>query len=103
MLLDESLQENNEICDTNNTLTPKTKRSVKVAAGHRCEYISPEGKRCTEIARLEVDHIKARALGGDHARSNLRCYCRAHNQWAAMQQMGNHIIRKRVKWTSPAK
>lgn len=103
LLLDENLQGSKEIQDDNKTLTSKTKKSIKIAAGHRCEYVSTEGQRCPETSNLEVDHIHPHALGGNHARANLRLYCRAHNQWAAMQRLGSHIIKKRSSVTSPAK
>ena len=61
-------------------------RAAYAASGGQCEYVSPEGRRCTARAFLEVDHIVPRALGGDHR--SIRMVCRAHNQRAAEIELG---------------
>jgi 5-methylcytosine-specific restriction endonuclease McrA len=64
--------------------------------GLQCAYVSPDGRRCTARAFLEVDHVEPRARGGgDHA-DNLRVLCSAHNQLAAEQAYGrDHVERAR--------
>ena len=49
--------------------------------GGRCVYIdSKSGVRCNSTLRIEIDHIRPVALGGDNSAENLRLLCRAHNQ-----------------------
>jgi hypothetical protein len=57
---------------------------IKRARG-QCEYIDPtSGRRCRNTFQLEIDHIHPRALGGGNEPENLRCLCRAHNQFVAL-------------------
>ena len=57
----------------------------------RCQYIDPVTKKaCHSRIRVELDHIHPRALGGSNAPENLRCLCRAHNQFRAKQTFGVH-------------
>ena len=46
---------------------------------HQCQI---HGPRCTQWA-TEVDHIVARADGGDDTATNLRAACRQCNGWLA--------------------
>jgi 5-methylcytosine-specific restriction endonuclease McrA len=49
----------------------------------KCQYVSPDGRRCEERGFLEFDHIEPFAKGGSSDDpDNLRLACRAHNQWA---------------------
>jgi 5-methylcytosine-specific restriction endonuclease McrA len=73
------------------SVTPRLKRDVFFRAYHQCEYINPvTKKRCTSRYQLEIDHVQPRALGGDNRHENLRCLCRAHNQFMAMKNLGVH-------------
>ena len=51
-----------------------------------------EAKRCEAIHRLEFDHVKPRAHGGQNTVDNLRLLCRAHNNLAAKDVMGKQFI-----------
>jgi hypothetical protein len=51
-----------------------------------CEF-QAEGRRCSSLYRLEIDHITALALGGSHVFSNLRLLCREHNQFEARRML----------------
>jgi hypothetical protein len=50
--------------------------------------VSPDGCRCQERGRLEIDHVVPVALGGAARPENLRLLCRAHNQHAAEVALG---------------
>ncbi len=66
------------------TISIKTKRYLLTKAHHACEYRDAKtGRRCFGKHQLEVDHVKALALGGLHKIENLRILCRVHNQFAA--------------------
>ena len=66
------------------TIVPSsTVKKLRLRAGDRCEY---EG--CREKHNLEIEHIVPRAKGGGHNLENLKLYCRAHNQRAAIKEFG---------------
>jgi hypothetical protein len=47
----------------------------------RCVHVDQKtGERCNSTLRVEIDHIRPVALGGDDSAENLRLLCRAHNQ-----------------------
>ncbi len=63
---------------------------VIVAAGARCEYVSPLGLRCQETRFLTIDHVRPYALGGrSRSLEDLRCYCSAHNLLAGRKSFGS--------------
>ena len=49
----------------------------------RCQFKNPQGKICGASYQIEIDHILPISRGGTNAIENLRCLCRAHNQWKA--------------------
>lgn len=57
----------------------------------RCTWVSSQtGKRCESTYRLQVDHVKAYALGGGNTFENLRLLCFHHNQFEAEKTFGRH-------------
>jgi 5-methylcytosine-specific restriction endonuclease McrA len=54
----------------------------------QCSFVSDSGRRCSEKAGLEFDHIVPVARGGGATADNLRLLCRAHNQHAADRAYG---------------
>lgn len=77
----------NAIRDVQHKTVPaaQVRAAYETAAG-RCEYVSPDNRRCSATALLEVDHVVPRALGGGH--DQIRIYCDAHNQRAAELELG---------------
>ena len=75
--------------------------AVFLRDGCRCTYVSPGGTRCPERCALELDHIEPYAIGGDHALSNLRTRCRAHNLLYAEQVYGAAQIRAKIGAARP--
>jgi hypothetical protein len=70
-------------------VTVKVRKDVIRAAGGRCEYVDlVTGKRCDNRVRMEADHIHMRVFGGSNNRENLRCLCRAHNQFMSEKNLG---------------
>ena len=65
---------------------------VRARDQHQCTFISPSGRRCSEKCGLEIDHIKAFALGGSNEADNLRLLCPAHNQLHAETTFGRKKI-----------
>lgn len=73
------------------------RRQVWDRDGARCTWTDERGRRCTETARLELDHIVPHARGGPDTADNLRVVCRAHNQHAARRAFGARMIAGRVE------
>ena len=62
----------------------KLDAAIEARNGKGCSHVDPgTGRRCDSRHQLEVDHIVPLALGGKTELSNLRLYCRKHNQAAA--------------------
>jgi 5-methylcytosine-specific restriction endonuclease McrA len=58
----------------------------------RCTYADALGRRCAETHRLELHHLRAFALGGEHTKDNLTLRCHAHNALAAEEDFGRECI-----------
>jgi hypothetical protein len=70
-------------------------REVYLRDGGQCTFVSRDGRRCTGRRFVEIDHIKAWALGGEHSLANLRVRCRAHNLLHARRCFGRaHLAAK---------
>jgi len=73
-----------------------TRREVFERDGERCCFIDSGGRRCPASAYLEIDHIRASALGGGNESENLRVYCRAHNRLVAELTFGREHIADKI-------
>jgi 5-methylcytosine-specific restriction endonuclease McrA len=58
----------------------------------RCTYEDDRGRRSGETHGIELHHLHAFALGGEHSESNLTLRCAAHNALAAEEDLGNELI-----------
>ncbi|HMN67448.1 MAG TPA: HNH endonuclease [Bdellovibrionales bacterium] len=47
----------------------------------RCQFKKPDGQICGTAFAVEIDHIIPWSRGGKNTYDNLRCLCRAHNQY----------------------
>ncbi len=63
-------------------------REVRLRDQDRCQYPLDAGGVCGSTWQVELDHILPVALGGATTAANLRCCCRAHNRWAAVEALG---------------
>ena len=82
------------------------KRAVRTRDEGRCTFVNAAGERCPARSRLEYDHDKPVAKGGESTVANLRLRCRAHNQLAAEQAYGADFMREKrekAKRTSEAR
>lgn len=70
------------------------RRQVLARDGLRCTHIDPQARRCSEVALLELHHLKPFARGGTHDPSNLTVRCAAHNDYAAVQDFGADLMRR---------
>ena len=67
----------------------RVRRAVRERDGGRCQWPLESGGVCGSTLRVELDHIKPRALGGPSTISNMRCLCATHNQPAARKAFGD--------------
>lgn len=59
----------------------------------RCQYVSPDGKRCEERGMLEIHHVHSWATGGrSNDPQNLILMCRTHNQYFAREEFGDLAV-----------
>jgi hypothetical protein len=73
-----------------------TRKQVIRAGEGRCSYRSPiTGKVCGSRVRIERDHVRPRAMGGDDSPDNLRLLCRTHNQFMSERILGKE---KATRW-----
>jgi 5-methylcytosine-specific restriction endonuclease McrA len=73
------------------SLPARIRRLVWSRAAGRCEFPGCESRH-----RLEVDHCRPVALGGDDASDNLRLLCRAHNIYEARRILGTRAMERHV-------
>jgi hypothetical protein len=60
----------------------------------RCTFQDSRGRRCEELAGLELHHEHAFARGGSPTLENLRLLCRAHNTLLAERDFGRAYMRR---------
>jgi hypothetical protein len=72
--------------------------------GEQCTFVDEVGRRCESRTLLELDHRKARALGGTDDADNLSVRCRRHNGLSAERDFGrDYIERKKTEKKSANK
>jgi hypothetical protein len=71
------------------------RRFVWERDGGRCAFVSADGHRCEETARLEIDHITPVALGDKSTPDNLRLLCSTHNRHEAERLLGKERVQRR--------
>jgi hypothetical protein len=73
------------------------RREVADRDGEQCAFVAPDGHRCEERARIEIDHHRVPAgRGGRATTDNLRLLCSAHNALEAERAYGPEYIRQRI-------
>ena len=72
------------------------RREVMARDEFQCTFIGPEGNRCPERGRLQLDHYPVpESCGGPATTDNLRVRCAAHNLLAAEQFFGlDQVLQK---------
>jgi hypothetical protein len=65
------------------------KRAVWARDEGKCQFPLDSGGICGSTLRLEIDHIRPLARGGQSTVANCRLACRFHNQLAARQVYGD--------------
>jgi hypothetical protein len=65
------------------------KRAVWARDEGKCQWRLDSGGICGSTLRLEIDHVRPLACGGQSTVANCRLACRFHNQLAARQVYGD--------------
>ena len=80
------------------SISAESKRVVWGRDQGQCSFLETQsGRRCSSKFGLQLDHLKPYALGGSNHPDNLALKCRAHNQFAAIQEFGRDKMAKFVK------
>jgi hypothetical protein len=74
----------------------EVRRQVVARDGLRCTFVSADGRRCDQSARLELHHEDPFAKGGPATTANIRILCATHNQLLAEQDYGREFVRQRI-------
>jgi hypothetical protein len=65
--------------------------------GYQCTFTGPEGNRCPERGRLQLDHYPVPdGCGGPSTTANLRVRCAAHNALAAERFYGRDLVLRKI-------
>ena len=67
----------------------QVKRELLKSADFRCEFTSPvTGFRCEQRVLLQYEHCLPYSWGGKNEISNLKIFCRSHNQRSSINSLG---------------
>lgn len=65
-------------------------------AGHRCQFVGVQGRRCDSNWLLQIDHAKPLSLGGLTELENLQILCSSHNQHKAKCDHGTEFVQRKI-------
>jgi hypothetical protein len=68
------------------------KREVWLRDGGRCQFRLENDEFCGSTHRLQFDHVRPVALGGESTASNIRLACAPHNLLAARRVFGDALM-----------
>jgi hypothetical protein len=66
-------------------------------AGYQCEFVGPDGTRCTARTNLGIDHTRAFAIYRSHDERWLQAVCGMHNLLRAKQTFGPEYIDRMIE------
>jgi hypothetical protein len=78
-------------------LPAEIRERVLERAGHRCEFMGPDGTQCTSRTGLEIEHTKPFAIFHDHDECFLEAICPGHNRYRAERVYGAEFIRRKIE------
>jgi len=70
------------------------RRAVWERDGGCCQWKLARGEICGSRYRVQYDHIRPKAQGGETTMANLRLLCQRHNLLAARQAYGEKLMRQ---------
>jgi 5-methylcytosine-specific restriction endonuclease McrA len=75
-----------------NHVPAHVKAAVWKRDGGKCQWPLESGGICGSTLRVELDHVRAKALGGKATVDDMRCLCKPHNDLAARQAFGDAFM-----------
>ena len=79
-------------------ISKEVRTKIRIRSRDRCEYIDSEtNRRCECRTKLQFDHHIPFAKNGANTEQNIRHYCFAHNQLAAIQEFGEEKMQGHFK------
>jgi hypothetical protein len=72
----------------------EVKRAVHARDGGCCAWRLDDGGVCGSTHRLQYDHVRPKALGGESTLDNVRLLCQAHNLLAARRVFGEACMER---------
>lgn len=82
-------------------VTAAVRRAVWKRDGGRCTFVGPDGKRCGSTFRLQLDHLRPHAWGGEATIENLALRCAVHNLHRAREHFGAAHMSKFTRKVRP--
>jgi len=79
------------------------RREVLERDGHRCTYVSPDGKRCESTRQLELHHRDGALVTGSSTPEELEVHCKPHNQLVARDVFGRAHVERRIRESQAAR
>jgi hypothetical protein len=88
-----------ELADSDTTpksryIPSAVKRAVWKRDVNRCAFVDQNGRRCTEMQKLEFHHHHPFGRGGDHSPEQISLMCRRHNLYYAERDFGRRVMEK---------
>jgi hypothetical protein len=75
-------------------ISAHVRREVWLRDGGRCQFRLANGELCGSTHRLQFDHVRPVALGGESTVGNIRLTCAPHNLLAARRIFGDALVDK---------
>ena len=69
---------------------------VYARAGHRCEFKSNDGTRCSSRTGLQIEHTRPFAVFRSHDERFLAALCPGHNRFMAERVYGTELIQQKI-------
>lgn len=85
------------------SIPASVRRAVWLRDQGRCQWPLASGGICGATGRLQLDHIRPVALGGESTEANLRVACAFHNTLAARVALGDRVMDRFTSVAAPAR
>jgi hypothetical protein len=74
----------------------EVRERIFARAAYQCEYMAPDGTRCSSRTKLEIEHDRPFAIHRSHEERFLKVLCYRHNRFKAEQVYGAEFIRAMI-------
>jgi hypothetical protein len=84
--------EESELSPSSRYIPAAFKRAICERDQYQCTFVTEDGRRCAERARLEFHHHKPYGQGGDRTVENIHLMCHPHNRYLAELDYGKEVM-----------